>query len=457
MFKKILIANRGEIALRVIRACKELGIATVAVHSEPDRESLHVKFADESVCIGKADSRSSYLSIPAILSAAEITNSDAIHPGYGFLAENAEFANVCEKCGVTFIGPSSESINRMGDKIKAREIMKTFGLKITPGMELDDEDEKEIKRKIEKIGLPVIIKAAAGGGGRGMKIIRSMDNFFNVLSAAKQEALAAFGNSTVYVEKYIERARHVEFQILADKFGNAVHLGERDCSVQRRYQKLIEESPCGAITDSVRNKIGTAAAKAVAEAGYSNAGTVEFLMDGNKNFYFLEMNTRVQVEHPVTEMVTGIDIVKAQIAIAAGEPLAFKQNEIKFFGHAIECRINSEDPVKFYPSSGEITGWHIPGGLGVRVDSAAYQGYYVSPYYDSLIAKLVVFAKNRTEAIRKMKVALDEFMIEGIKSNIDLHKKIMTDEDFIKNKISTFYLPELLKRSNQEDVKQARQ
>ena len=446
MFKKILVANRGEIALRIIRACKELGIKTVAIHSEVDGESLHVKFADESVCVGKADSRESYLNIPAILSAAEITNAEAIHPGYGFLAENSEFANVCEKCGVVFIGPSSESINLMGDKIRARETMKSLGLKIIPGADVDADDKKTTQEKIEEIGLPVIVKAAAGGGGRGMKIVRNMDNFWTVISAAKSEALTAFGNATVYVEKYIENGRHVEFQILADKFGNTLHLGERDCSVQRRYQKIIEESPCAAIDSQIRERVGKISATAVGKAGYSNAGTIEFLMDEKKNFYFLEMNTRVQVEHPVTEMVTGIDIVKAQIKIANGEPLELKQQDIKFHGHAIECRINAEDPVKFYPSSGEITGWHVPGGLGVRVDSAVYQGYSISPYYDSLIAKLIVHGKNRDEAIGKMRVALDEFVVEGIKTSIPLHKAIMNDEDYIKNNISTSYIADLLKR-----------
>jgi acetyl-CoA carboxylase, biotin carboxylase subunit len=453
MFKKILIANRGEIALRIIRACKELGIKTVAVHSEVDGESLHVKFADESVCIGKADSRESYLNIPAILSAAEITNADAIHPGYGFLAENSEFANVCEKCGVTFIGPSSESIGLMGDKIRAREVMKSFGLKITPGAEIDTNDKKTTTSKIEEIGFPVIIKAAAGGGGRGMKIVNSMDNFWTILSAAKSEALAAFGNSTVYVEKYINNARHVEFQIIADKFGNAVHLGERDCSIQRRYQKVIEETPCPVVDSSTRDRIGRMTAQAVSKAGYTNAGTVEFLMGEDKQFYFLEMNTRVQVEHPITEMVTGIDIVKTQIHVANGEPLELKQEDIHICGHALECRINAEDPMKFFPSAGLITGWHVPGGLGVRVDAAAYSGYTISPYYDSLIAKLITYGSTRGEAINKMRVALDEFLIEGIKSNIPLHRIIMSDEKYINAQTSTSYLPELLNKLQEAQTK----
>jgi acetyl-CoA carboxylase biotin carboxylase subunit len=444
MFRKILVANRGEIALRVIRACKEMGIATVAVHSDIDRESLCVKMADESVCIGPAEARLSYLAIPKILSAAEITNADAIHPGYGFLAENAEFANVCEKCGVTFIGPSSANIQLMGDKLGARAAMKEAGLPMLPSVEVDLGDPSKTTSAIEQIGLPVIIKATAGGGGKGIKVIRSMDQFWNMLKTAQAEAQAAFGNNTVYIERFLENARHIEFQVAADHSGNVIHFGERDCSIQRRYQKVVEEAPSYVVTPQVRSHMGKVVTEAIRNVGYRNVGTVEFLMDSELRFYFLEMNTRIQVEHPITEEITGVDLVKLQIQVAAGEPLPLKQEEITWRGHAIEMRINAEDPEKFYPSAGEIVAYHTPGGRGVRVDSGAYDGYAVSPFYDSLIAKLVVHGATREEAISKGVAALDEFLIEGIHTNIPLHQRILTSEEFRKGDISVKFLDKLL-------------
>jgi len=431
MFHKILIANRGEIALRIIRACKELGIKTVAVHSDVDSESLHVKLADQSVCIGRAPSAESYLNIKAIISAAEVTDADAIHPGYGFLAENAEFAEICQQCSVTFIGPSPESIRLMGDKIRARQTVTEAGVPILPGTKDNVPDVETAQKIAAEIGYPVIIKATAGGGGRGMKVVHTPAHLPNAFAAARTEAEAGFGNPDVYIEKFCEAPRHVEIQVMADRQGNVIHLGERDCSIQRRHQKLIEESPCPVLTPAVRKKMGECAVAAAKKVGYHSVGTVEFLLDKDLNFYFMEMNTRVQVEHPVTEMVTGIDIIKEQIRIAAGEPLRFSQKDIKIRGHAIECRINAEDPEKFTPCPGRIDGYHTPGGMGVRVDSAVYDQYTVLPHYDSMIAKLIVHAETREEAVKKMACALDEYIIEGIRTTIPFHQKIMSNREFI--------------------------
>jgi acetyl-CoA carboxylase biotin carboxylase subunit len=440
MFKKILIANRGEIATLVIWACKELGIRTVAVHSEADRDSLHVRFADEAICIGPAPSPKSYLNIPAVISAAEITNVDAIHPGYGFLAENAYFAEVCEACNIKFIGPSAEAIRLMGDKAEARAAMKSIGVPITPGFDGVIEDEEEAARVAQGIGYPVIIKAAAGGGGRGMRIARNRDELLAALPAAQHEAQLAFSNPAVYIEKYIEVARHIEIQVLADQHGNVVHLGERECSIQRRHQKLIEESPSTALTPELRRKMGEIAVRACKELGYVNAGTFEFLLDEADSFYFMEMNTRIQVEHPVTEFVTNTDLVREQILIAAGEPLEFEQDDIVFSGHSIECRINAESPVTHVPSPGLITAMNLPGGPGVRVDTAAYPGWYVPPHYDSLIAKLIVHHRNRTMAIARMSRALEAFIIEGIETSVPLHQRILAEEDFIAGRLSTRFM-----------------
>jgi len=431
MFHKILIANRGEIALRIIRACKELGIKTVAVHSDVDNEALHVKLADQSVCIGRAASAESYLNIKAIISAAEVTDADAIHPGYGFLAENAEFAEICQQCGITFIGPSPDNIRLMGDKIQARQTVVEAGVPILPGTEDNVPNVEEAVRIAAEIGYPVIIKATAGGGGRGMKVVHSPAHLPNAFAAARTEAEAGFGNPDVYIEKFCERPRHVEIQIMADQHGNVIHLGERDCSIQRRHQKLIEEAPCPVLTPAIRKKMGECAVAAAERCGYSSVGTVEFLLDKNLDFFFMEMNTRVQVEHPVTEMVTGIDIIKEQIRIAAGEKLRFKQKDIKITGHAIECRVNAEDPVKFTPFPGKIQGYHTPGGMGVRVDSAAYDQYTVLPHYDSMIAKLIVHAETREEALKKMSSALDEYIIEGIKTTIPFHQKMVRNKEFV--------------------------
>lgn len=444
MFRKVLVANRGEIALRIIRACKELGIATVAVHSDVDRESLHVKMADESVCIGPAEVRQSYLAIPKILAASEISNADAVHPGYGFLAENAEFANVCDQCGVTFIGPTASNIEKMGDKLSARASMKEAGLPMLPSIEVDLEDPKATTAAVEEVGLPVIVKATAGGGGKGIKIVRSKDQLWNTLKTAQAEAEAAFGNSKVYLERFLENARHIEFQVAADTHGNVVHFGERDCSIQRRYQKVVEEAPSYSITPEIREKMGKVVTEAVARVGYQNVGTVEFLMDSSLEFYFLEMNTRIQVEHPITEEITGVDLLKLQIRLAAGEKMPFEQKDIRFQGHAIEMRINAEDPEKFYPSAGQITSWHVPGGRGVRIDSGTYDGYVVSPYYDSLIGKLIVHGATREEAIAKGEVALAEFQVEGIHTNIPLHQKILADPGFRNGDVSVKYLDKLL-------------
>ena len=444
MFHKILIANRGEIALRIIRTCKELGIKTVAVHSDVDREGLHVKMADESICIGPAPSISSYLNMKAIISAAEVTDADAIHPGYGFLSENAEFAEICGNCGITFIGPSPESMRLMGDKISARQTVIKAGVPILPGTTEGVKSAEEAKKIAAKIGYPVIIKATAGGGGRGMKIVHSPGSLANAFAAARSEAQAGFGNPEVYIEKYCERPRHVEIQIMGDKHGNVIHLGERDCSIQRRHQKLLEEAPCPVLTPETRKKMAECAVSAAKAVNYYSAGTMEFLLDQSGDFYFMEMNTRVQVEHPVTEMITGIDIVKEQIRVAAGLKLRYKQSDVKFHGHSIECRINAEDPVKFTPSPGKIDGYHTPGGLGVRVDSAVYDQYKVLPHYDSMIAKLIVHADTREEAIRRMARALDEYIIEGIKTTIPLHKRIMNNKEFIEGAVDTGFMERLV-------------
>ncbi len=440
MFHKILIANRGEIAIRIIRACKELGIKTVAVYSQADINSLHVKLADESVCIGPASSAKSYLNFNAIISAAELTDAEAIHPGYGFLSENADFAEVCEKCGITFIGPSSESMRIMGDKISARQAVIKQGVPILPGTKEGVQNVEDAVKIAKEIGFPVIIKATAGGGGKGMKIVHSPATLANAFSMARAEAQSGFGNPDVYIEKYCEKPRHVEIQILADKHGNVIHLGERDCSIQRRHQKLIEEAPSTVCSPEMREAMGSAAVRAAAAVNYNSVGTVEFLVDKQNNFYFMEMNTRVQVEHPVTEMITGVDIIREQIRSAAGLPLRYKQEDIKINGHAIECRINAEDPHKFTPCPGKITAYHPPGGLGVRVDSFVYDQYTVVPYYDSMIAKLIVHAETREDAIKRMSRALDEYIIEGIKTTIVFHKIIMTNKDFIEGNIDTSFL-----------------
>ena len=441
MFKKILIANRGEIALRVIRACKELGIRTVAVHSEADADSLHVRYADEDVCIGKGPSKLSYLSIPAIISAAEITDAEAIHPGYGFLSENAHFAEVCESCNIKFIGPGPQTIRMMGDKITAKNTAKAAGVPLVPGSEGGVNDEKEVVAIAKRIGYPVIIKATAGGGGRGMRVAHTDVSVVNAFQTARQEAQAAFGNPDVYIEKYVEDPRHVEIQILADEHGSVMHLGERDCSVQRRHQKLIEESPSPALDDGLRHQMGEAAVALAKACGYVNAGTVEFLVDKHGKYYFMEMNTRVQVEHAVTEMVTGIDIVKEQLRIAAGEKLTVPDKELRLRGHAIECRINAEDPDKnFMPSPGKVTHYHAPGGIGVRVDSHCYQEYTIPPYYDSMIAKLIVHGRDRDEAIARMLRALDEYVIEGIKTTIPFHKRVLANQQFQRGKVTTSFV-----------------
>jgi len=438
--RKILIANRGEIACRIIWTCKEMGIKTVAVHSEADREALHVRYADEAVCIGAPPSAQSYLNIPSIISAAEITNVDAIHPGYGFLAESATFAKICEDCNIKFIGPNASVIAMMGDKVEARRTMSAAGVPILPGSPEPIESPEEALMLARGIGLPVIIKAAAGGGGRGMRIVRTEAELASQLEMAQTEALAAFKNGSVYIERYIERPRHIEIQVLADEHGNCIHLGERECSIQRRHQKLLEEAPSPVITPEQREQMGAVAVKACQEIGYSSAGTFEFLLDEDGSFYFMEMNTRIQVEHPVTEMVTLADIVRNQIRIASGEDLQYQQSDVQIVGHSIECRINAEDPVKFTPSPGKITAFNIPGGPGVRVDTAVYPGYIVPPYYDSMIAKLIVHARTRELAIARMERALEMMVVEGIKTTIPLHKKIMADEKFRAGDFSTKFM-----------------
>ncbi len=444
MIEKIVIANRGEIALRILRACKELGIKTVAVHSEADRDLKHVLLADESVCIGPASSSESYLNIPAIISAAEVTDSVAIHPGYGFLSENADFAERVENSGFIFIGPKAESIRVMGDKVAAIEAMQKAGVPTVPGSNGPlDGDAASIKRMAASIGYPVIIKAAGGGGGRGMRVVHTEATLLNAIAMTKAEAEAAFGNGTVYMEKFLENPRHVEFQILSDTHGNAIHLGERDCSMQRRHQKVVEEAPAPGITEAQRNEIGGRCAEACRQLGYRGAGTFEFLYEDGE-FYFIEMNTRVQVEHPVTELITGIDIVKEQILIAAGEPLSYTQEQIQLRGHAVECRINAEDPEKFLPCPGTITELHTPGGPGVRVDTHIYSGYRVPPYYDSMIGKLITHGETRESAIARMRIALQETVITGIKTNIPLQIDIMRDSAFRAGGANIHYLEKKL-------------
>jgi acetyl-CoA carboxylase biotin carboxylase subunit len=444
MFKKILIANRGEIALRVIFACKELGIRTVAIFSEADRNSLHVRFADEAVCIGPSRSADSYLKIPNVISAAEITNVDAVHPGYGFLSENAYFAEVCEACHIKFIGPPPNVIRLMGDKARALAAMKEAGLPILPGSNGILHSAETALDCADQIGYPVIIKASAGGGGRGMRIARNREELIAAYNTAQHEAQVSFGVPDIYIEKYVEQPRHIEFQVMGDNYGRVIHFGERECTIQRRHQKLLEESPSPVMTPELREEVGSRVEKALANLGYSNAGTVEFLVDEKMNFFFMEMNTRIQVEHPVTEMVTGIDLLKLQIMIAAGARLHF-ENHLVPRGHSIECRINAEDPELMRPSPGRITSFNVPGSIGVRVDTAAYSEYVVSPYYDSLLAKLVVCAENRSAAIRKMERALETFVIEGIKTNIPLQQKIMRDSDFIAGNFSTKFMERFMK------------
>jgi len=446
MFKKILIANRGEIALRIIYACRELGIRTVAVYSQADEHSLHVRFADEDVCIGPARSADSYLNVPAVISAAEITGADAIHPGYGFLSESAYLAEVCEACHIKFIGPDPKVIRLMGDKARARRMMKKAGVPILPGSDGPVETEEKALKLAKEIGYPVIVKATAGGGGRGMRVVRVPAELSHAVKTAGQEAEAAFGVGDVYIEKYIESPRHIEFQILGDHHGSVVHLGERECSIQRRHQKLLEESPSVALSEKVRRKMGSTVIDAAKAVQYTNAGTLEFLMDSAGRFYFMEANTRLQVEHPVTEMVTGVDIVKAQIRIAAGERLAFKQSEVTFTGHAIECRINAEDPETFVPSPGVIHAFSPPGGPGVRVETLAHSDCLVSPYYDSLIAKIIAHGRDRQEAIARMRRALEMTVIEGIKTTIPLHLRILNDPDFVAGRLNTSFMDRFLSR-----------
>jgi acetyl-CoA carboxylase biotin carboxylase subunit len=440
-FKKVLIANRGEIALRIIRACKELCIDTVAVYSEADRDCLHVRFADEEVCIGRGPASDSYLNIQRILSAAEITNADAIHPGYGFLAENAEFSEICSQSQFVFIGPTADNIRMMGDKATARNLMIENGIPVIPGSNDTLEEEKDALAAASEIGYPVILKATAGGGGKGMRVVRDEKELKGSFSIARAEAGSAFGNPLLYLEKYLEKPRHVEIQLIGDQFGKLLHLGERDCSIQRRHQKLVEESPCPVMTEQLRRKMGECAVKAASSIGYVGAGTVEFLLDKELNFYFMEMNTRIQVEHPVTEMVTGVDLVKEQIAVAGGSPISFKKSDITFNGHAIECRINAEDPKRdFIPCPGEITIFHPPGGPGIRVDTHIYQSYKIPPYYDSLLAKLIVHGRDRAEAIARLKRSLDEFIVLGVPTTIDFHKEIVNDPRFISGDLDIQFL-----------------
>ena len=441
MFKKVLIANRGEIALRVIRACRELGLETVAVYSEADRESLHVRFADDDVCIGPPPSRQSYLKIPNIIAAAEITGADAIHPGYGFLAENAEFADICKASNIVFIGPTGDQIRQMGDKATARRLAAEAGVPTVPGSPGTIDDPDEAQAFAESIGFPVIIKATAGGGGKGMRIVQEAEQFTQLFGLAQNEALAAFNNGAVYVEKYIQHPRHVEIQVVGDNFGKVVHLGERDCSVQRRHQKLIEESPSPALSAVLRDRMGQAAVALASNIGYAGAGTLEFLLDTDGSFYFMEMNTRIQVEHPVTEMVTSFDLVKEQIRVAANEPISFQGDGRRLRGHAIECRINAEDPARnFQPCPGLITAYHPPGGPGVRVDTHVYAGYTVPPYYDSLLAKVIVHGNDREEALTRMGQALDSFILEGVTTTIPFLARVIRHPDFVAGDIDTRFL-----------------
>ena len=444
MFQKILVANRGEIALRIICACKELGIATVAVYSEADRNALHVRFADEAVCIGPSRSSESYLNIPQVISAAEITNVDAIHPGYGFLSENANFAKVCEASEITFIGPRPEVIEMMGEKDRARREMKAAGLATIPGSDGVVDGEEQLGSEAKRVGYPLILKAAAGGGGRGMRMVRTQEDLLSAYQTARSEAQQAFGTPDVYIEKYLHHPRHIEFQVLGDQYGKVIHLGERECTIQRRHQKLIEETPSPAMDAKRRKEIGAKVVKALELIGYTNAGTVEFLMDDDGAIYFIEMNARIQVEHPVTEIVSGVDLVKAQIRLAAGEKIEDAVGEMHFTGHAIECRINAEDPDTFVPSAGRITTFQAPGGTGVRVDSAAYSDAVIPPYYDSLVAKLIVKGRDRGEALARMKRALEMFVIEGIKTSIPMHLRILSDPDFVAGKFDTHFIERYL-------------
>ncbi|MBB3019443.1 acetyl-CoA carboxylase biotin carboxylase subunit [Microvirga lupini] len=444
MFDKILIANRGEIALRILRAAKELGIATVAVHSTADADAMHVRLADESVCIGPPAARDSYLNIPALIAACEITGADAIHPGYGFLSENARFAEVLEHHRIAFIGPKAEHIRIMGDKIEAKRTAKRLGIPCVPGSEGGITDEDEAKRVAKEIGYPVIIKAAAGGGGRGMKVARTEEDLVHALQTAKTEAKAAFGDDAVYIEKYLEKPRHIEIQVLGDGKGNAIHLGERDCSLQRRHQKVWEEGPSPALNTEMRERIGGVVAKAMQELQYAGAGTIEFLYEDGE-FYFIEMNTRIQVEHPVTEMITGIDLVNEQIRVAAGHPLSVKQEDIKIEGHAIECRVNAEHPSTFRPSPGTISYFHPPGGLGVRVDSAAYQGYRIPPHYDSLVGKLIVHGRTRNECLMRLRRALDEFVVDGIDTTLPLFRTLVRNPEIQNGQYDIHWLENFLK------------
>lgn len=447
MFKKILIANRGEIAVRIIRACREMGILTVAVYSEADKDALHVHLADEAVCIGPAPSKESYLRMERILSATLASGAEAIHPGFGFLSENSKFADLCAKCNITFIGPSGEIIDRMGNKSEARNTMIAAKVPVVPGTKEPIFDAKKGKEIADAMGYPVMIKASAGGGGKGMRICRSAEEFIHLFDTAQQESKNSFGDPSMYIEKYIEHARHIEFQILADNFGNVVHLGERDCSVQRRHQKMIEEAPSAAISKELRKQMGEAAVKAAKASGYVNAGTIEFILDANKDFYFIEMNTRIQVEHGVTELVTGIDLIKEQIRIAAGEKLSLKQEDIVIRGHAVECRINAECPERnFMPCPGQIREFHMPGGNGVRIDTALYTGYTISPVYDSLAAKVMVWDTTRAEAIRKMEGVLEEMVIEGIETNLSFQRNLMTEPEFLSGEIDTGFVELVLDR-----------
>ena len=443
MFNKILVANRGEIAVRIIRSCMELGIKTVTIYSEEDLDSLHVKMADEAVCVGPKEPSKSYLNIPAIISAAEITDAEAIHPGYGFLAENSRFAEICDSCGIKFIGPSSEIIRSMGDKVIARQLMEKAGIATVPGTENGVENDHEALDLAHKIGFPVMIKAAGGGGGKGMRIVHTDASFLNAFMAAQSEAISSFDNPCLYVEKFIENPRHVEFQIIGDTFGNVIHLGDRDCCIQRRYQKLIEESPSPGLDQKLREEMGSIAVKAAKALNYTSVGTVEFLLDESKKFYFMEMNTRIQVEHPVTEMVTGLDLVKEQIRIAAGEKIPWKQSDIKISGHAIECRINAENPETFIPCPGKISYIHLPGGPGIRIDTAIFSECRIPPYYDSLVAKLVAHGQDRNEAILRMRRALNEFLCEGIETTIPFHREVLNHPDFWNGKINTNFIKKL--------------
>ncbi len=441
MINKLLIANRGEIAVRIIRACREMGIETVAVYSQADEDALHVQLADEAVCIGPASSKDSYLNMANIISATVMCGADAIHPGFGFLSENARFVEMCQKCHITFVGPSAESIHKMGNKSEARKTMMEAGIPVVPGTKEAVYDVTEALDLAQEIGFPVMIKASSGGGGKGMRISWNREDFEENFQMAQMESVGSFADDAMYIEKYIESPRHIEFQILADQFGHVIHLGERDCSIQRRHQKVLEESPSAALDEDLRRRMGEAAVKAAKAVGYENAGTIEFLLDKHKNFYFMEMNTRIQVEHPVTEAVTDIDLIKNQIRIAEGQPLRYEQEDVCISGHAIECRINAENPEKgFIPSPGKVTRLHLPGGKGIRVDTAMYAGYTIPPYYDSMIAKLIVHGKSRKEAIKKMKSALSEFIVEGVDTNIDFQLEIMNHPEFVEGNIDTSFI-----------------